>query len=170
MAGSATVGQRHRVSRLSYITLIIPSDYTQRLTDLQETAKASKKGRWSSDDESRKHIRDIKWIVDNPRNFVDSLKQKPQSAIIEQVRDGTTVRALILPDYYYVTVMMSGVKAPLLRTGAEGKVLEADPYGEEARYFVECRLLQRDVEIIFESVSNQNFVGSIVHPVCCVYE
>lgn len=40
----------------------------------------------------------------------------------------------------------------------------AEDYAEEARYFVECRLLQRDVEIILESTSNQNFVGSVMHP------
>jgi len=39
------------------------------------------------------------------------------------------------------------------------------PYAEEAKFFVESRLLQRDVEIILESVSNNNFVGTVVHPV-----
>lgn len=38
------------------------------------------------------------------------------------------------------------------------------PYAEEARYFVEVRLLQRDVEIVLESVNNNNFVGTILHP------
>lgn len=32
------------------------------------------------------------------------------SAIIEHVRDGSVVRALLLPDYYLVTVMLSGIK------------------------------------------------------------
>lgn len=34
----------------------------------------------------------------------------PLPAIIEHVRDGSVVRALLLPDYYLVTVMLSGVK------------------------------------------------------------
>lgn len=38
------------------------------------------------------------------------------------------------------------------------------PYAEEARYFVEIRLLQREVEIVLESVNNSNFVGTILHP------
>lgn len=38
------------------------------------------------------------------------------------------------------------------------------PFAEEARYFVEIRLLQREVEIILESVNNNNFVGTILHP------
>jgi staphylococcal nuclease domain-containing protein 1 len=40
-----------------------------------------------------------------------------------------------------------------------------EPYVEEAKFFVESRLLQRDVDIILETVNNNNFVGSIVHPV-----
>uniref|UniRef100_A0A914W4V5 TNase-like domain-containing protein n=1 Tax=Plectus sambesii TaxID=2011161 RepID=A0A914W4V5_9BILA len=139
-------------------------EYTQKLNELQEAAKASKKGKWGPEEEAKNHIRDIKWTIDNPRNFVDSLKQKPQKAVIEQVRDGATVRALLLPDFHYITLVMSGVKAPMVRTGAEGKVVEADPYGEEARFYTESRILQRDVEVVLESVSNQNFVGSIVHP------
>lgn len=37
-------------------------------------------------------------------------------------------------------------------------------YAEEARYFVESRLLHRDVEVVLESVNNANFVGSILFP------
>ena len=32
------------------------------------------------------------------------------SAVIEHVRDGCTVRAFLLPDFIYVTLMLSGVK------------------------------------------------------------
>lgn len=38
-------------------------------------------------------------------------------------------------------------------------------FAEEARYFVETRLLQRDVEVLLETVNNSNFVGTILHPV-----
>lgn len=87
-------------------------------------------------------IRDLKYTIENPRHFVDSMHQKPVNgerchagapvnrgwplhclrangevrtlflfaAIIEHVRDGSMVRALLLPDYYLVTVMLSGIK------------------------------------------------------------
>jgi len=32
-------------------------------------------------------------------------------AVIEHVRDGCTVRAFLLPDFYHVTVMITGIKA-----------------------------------------------------------
>lgn len=49
---------------------------------------------------------------------------------------------------------------------AEGKPDHSVPvdYANEARYFVESRLLQRDVQIVLESVNNTNFVGSILFP------
>jgi len=40
-----------------------------------------------------------------------------------------------------------------------------EQYAEEARYFTESRILQQNVNIIFESVNGQNFVGSVIHPV-----
>ena len=81
-------------------------------------------------------------------------------AVIEHVRDGCTVRAFLLPDFQYVTVMLAGVKAPM--TKMDGTV---EPFAEQAKYFVESRLLQKDVEILLEGVSNQNLLGTVLHPV-----
>ena len=52
-------------------------------------------------------------------------------------------------------------------TGRDGRPANdgtAEPYGLEAHYFTEARLLQREVQIILESVNNNNFIGSIIHP------
>lgn len=38
------------------------------------------------------------------------------------------------------------------------------PFADEARTYVERRLLQHDIEIILESVNNNNFIGTIIHP------
>jgi staphylococcal nuclease domain-containing protein 1 len=166
------------------------SEYTAKLDAAQQNAKVQKKGRWG--DGASGHVRDItlvnifkwtlklfRWTVDNIRHLVDSLKQRPQKAIIEHVRDGSTVRAFLIPSFQYVTVMMSGVKVgifvylsqlvflqcPIYRMGTGGEVIESEPFAEEAKYFTESRLLQREVDIILESVSNQNLIGSILHPV-----
>jgi staphylococcal nuclease domain-containing protein 1 len=42
-------------------------------------------------------------------------------AIIEHVRDGCTVRAFLLPDFYHVTVMMTGIKVFMTRVEKIGK-------------------------------------------------
>lgn len=39
-----------------------------------------------------------------------------------------------------------------------------DMFAEEAKYFTEIRILQREVQIILEGVSNQNLLGTVLHP------
>jgi staphylococcal nuclease domain-containing protein 1 len=85
------------------------------------------------------------------------------------VRDGSTFRILlILPDQtqQVITLHLSGIKAPSCkRDNDESSVSE--PFGEECKFFVESRLLQRGVKVILESLAQSggsNFVGSIQHP------
>ncbi|XP_048196129.1 staphylococcal nuclease domain-containing protein 1 [Perognathus longimembris pacificus] len=133
-----------------------------RLSECEEQAKAAKKGMWSEGSGSHT-IRDLKYTIENPRHFVDSHHQKPVNAIIEHVRDGSVVRALLLPDYHLVTVMLSGIKCPTFRREADGSETP-EPFAAEAKFFTESRLLQRDVQIILESCHNQNVLGTILHP------
>ena len=51
-------------------------------------------------------------------------------------------------------------QAPSVKYGNDGKVdsSQCEPHGLEAHYFIESRLLQRDVEIVLESVNNKNLV------------
>jgi len=135
-----------------------------RLTELEEAAKTGRKGKWAGDGE--KHVRDITWAIDNPGSFVDKMGRKPISAVVEHVRDGSTVRAFLLPGFQYITLMMSGIRSPSIKLDADGKPdrSQAEPFSEEARYFTESRLLQRDIEVVLESVNNANFVGSVLHP------
>lgn len=140
------------------------SPETAKLIELEEAAKAAGKGKWGGN--SSEHVRDIKWSVENMRNFVDKQAGNPIKAIIEHVRDGSTVRAFLLPDFYHVTLMISGIRCPGFKLDDKGKPDQSVkvPFAEEARYFVEIRLLQREVEIVLESVNNNNFVGTILHP------
>nr|XP_023647180.1 staphylococcal nuclease domain-containing protein 1 [Paramormyrops kingsleyae] len=133
-----------------------------RLCDLEDQAKSVKKGMWSEGGGSHT-IRELKYSIENPRNFVDSMHQKPVNAIIEHVRDGSVVRALLLPDYYLVTVMLSGIKCPTFKREADGTE-SPESFAAEAKFFTESRLLQRDVQIILESCHNQVILGTILHP------
>lgn len=81
----------------------------QRLLDLEEAAKAAGKGKWNTSAASDS-VRNIKWTQENQRNFVDQLNGRPVKAIIEHVRDGSTVRAFLLPDFQYITLMISGIR------------------------------------------------------------
>jgi len=49
----------------------------------------------------------------------------------------------------------------------EAEKTVAEPFAEEAKYFTEVRLLQRDVKIVLEGASNQNLLGTVIHPLFC---
>lgn len=138
-----------------------PSEEEARLVSFEDQAKSSSLGKWSKDAESL-HVRDVKYSLENAKSFVDSHKQKPVDAIIEYVRDGSTVRVLLLPSMHNVTVQLSGIKCPVIKQDGEN-----EPFADEARHFVETRLLQRDVQIVLEGVANQSngvLLGTIRHP------
>lgn len=78
------------------------------LKEAQENAKLNGKGLFGPDASS--HVRNVIWDVETPRVLVDKMGGKPVKAVIEHVRDGSTVRAFLLPDFYHVTVMMSGIR------------------------------------------------------------
>ncbi|CAH0716552.1 unnamed protein product, partial [Brenthis ino] len=129
----------------------------KRLVEIEEVARSQGKGIWGSDLQS--HVRDIKWTVENTKQYVNKCNGQPIKAIIEYVRDGSTVRLCLLPDYTPITLMLSGIRCPAVKQDGE-----SEPYAEEARFFLESKLLQKDVEVILESVNNNNFVGTILHP------
>lgn len=79
----------------------------QRLIELEDAAKAAQKGKWSSSPLSE-HVRSVKWQPE--RTLFDLNKGRQIPAIIEHVRDGSTVRAFLLPDFNYITLMISGIR------------------------------------------------------------
>ncbi|KAJ3612447.1 hypothetical protein NHX12_020722, partial [Muraenolepis orangiensis] len=107
-----------------------------RLCELEDQSKASKKGMWSEGGGAHT-IRDMKYIIENPRHFVDSMHQKP------------------------INVMLSG--CPSFKREPDG-VETPEAFAAEAKFFTESRLLQRDVQIIMESCPNQIMLGTILHP------
>lgn len=46
----------------------------------------------------------------------------------------------------------------------DGDQTVAEPFAEEAKFYTEARLLQRSVQIILEGASNQNLLGTVLHP------
>ncbi len=142
-----------------------PSEEEARLVALEDQAKNQAVGKWSRDLEAD-HVRNVKYTLDNPKHFVDSLKQKPVDAIVEYIRDGSTIRLLLLPTYHVVTVQLSGIRCPGFKRESDNTETP-EPFAEEARQFVETRLLQQDVKVVLEGVANQQngiLQGTILHP------
>ena len=52
----------------------------------------------------------------------------------------------------------------------EGDKEVPEPFAEMARFFTESRLLQRDVKLLLEGVSNQIVLATVLHPVSLVKE
>jgi len=56
------------------------------------------------------HVRDIKWKIEDVKEFVEKRRNKPIKAVIDSVRDGSTVRAFLLPDFHNATIMIHGIR------------------------------------------------------------
>jgi hypothetical protein len=70
-------------------------------------------------------------------------------AIVEQVRNGSSVRVTVLPSRHQFQVLLSGVQAPGWKKEGEGEP-KPDAYAREAKFFVENNVLQRDVTLTIE--------------------
>ncbi|KAF9914354.1 hypothetical protein BX616_008467 [Lobosporangium transversale] len=139
----------------------------EALYSYKAEAEAAKRGIWT-DKESG--IRKAHYSFDgDAEEFLKTYKGKALPAIIENIRDGSTVRAcLMLPngEHQYITLMISGIKAPIIRQGVANAEDLIEPFSVEAKHFVETRLLQREVRIILEMVGHNgnSFFGTIQHP------
>ncbi|CAF1242094.1 unnamed protein product [Rotaria sordida] len=133
----------------------------QRLVIIDEQAKLNRRGRYS-DESPNAYIRNMKRTLKNPKQFVDKHKSSPPlDAIVEFIRDGNTVRCLLIPSYYLVTIQLSGIKYPMLKRDDNST---NELYAEEAKQYVETRLLQRQVKAILDGVNNQNLLGTLLRP------
>jgi len=146
--------------------------HDEALKAAEDSAKSAGKGLHGEGASS--HVRKIIWDLGEGGGLklVEQHKGKPIQAVVEHVRDGTTLRLFLLPEMIHITLQMSGLRSPQTKLGAEGKPdpKMCEPYAVEAHYFTESRLLQRDVEVILESHSynalnkNTTLVGSVIHP------
>lgn len=103
-------------------------------------------------------------MPEDPAGFLLEHKGKPLDAIIESISNGTTVRARLLlgpTQHQFITLTMAGVRSPRSRqhthatneSGAPGQnIPDGEPFGDEARFFTETRLLQRKVTIVLISL------------------
>ncbi|OUM69319.1 hypothetical protein PIROE2DRAFT_67984 [Piromyces sp. E2] len=145
------------------------SEEHEYLTQLEQEAMKQHKGIWAKNANAGK--REVSWKVEDTKAFFNKYKGKKLEGVIEQVRDGSTVRVAVkipdqlVPTYQYIVLMISGVRAPIYRKNVPNVEDLVEPYSEEAKYFVETRILQSDVKIVIETYSNSgNFIGSILHP------
>ncbi|XP_073098920.1 ribonuclease TUDOR 1 isoform X2 [Elaeis guineensis] len=95
------------------------SPFLAELLHLEEQAKQQGSGRWSKvTGASEVSIRDLPpSAIGDPSNLdamglLAANKGRPMQGIVEQVRDGSTVRVYLLPEFQFVQVFVAGVQAP----------------------------------------------------------
>ncbi|XP_057422094.1 ribonuclease TUDOR 1-like [Lotus japonicus] len=184
------------------------SPYLAELLRLEEQAKQEGLGRWSKvPGAAEASIRNLPPSAIGDASNFDAMgllaanKGSPMEAIVEQVRDGSTLRVYLLPEFQFVQVFVAGIQSPQMgRRAAPETVVEteltvddnggdvpgeprppltsaqrlavttttetaADPFGPDAKFFTEMRVLNRDVRIVLEGVDKfSNLIGSVYYP------
>ncbi|OVA17327.1 Tudor domain [Macleaya cordata] len=128
------------------------SPFLAELQRLEEQAKQQGSGRWSKASgcllplqepgASEAAIRDLPpSAIGDPSNLdamglLAANKGRPMQGIVEQVRDGSTVRVYLLPEFQFVQVFVAGIQAPSMgrraavETVVEPEVTTDEPDGE----------------------------------------
>ncbi|KAJ0973495.1 hypothetical protein J5N97_021454 [Dioscorea zingiberensis] len=95
------------------------SPFLSELQHAEEQAKQQGLGRWSKvPGASEASVRDLPPSAIGDASSFDANgllaanKGKPMQAIVEQVRDGSTVRVYLLPEFQYVQVFVAGIQSP----------------------------------------------------------
>ncbi|KAJ7096223.1 hypothetical protein C8R44DRAFT_643966 [Mycena epipterygia] len=157
-----------------------PTEEDLRKRELENEAKSLGKGLWNPHGPQARAVHHT--MPMDSQAFVSEWKGKSLDAIVEQVRDGTTLRVrLLMPDgeHQIVNIALAGVRS----ARASSKQGEpSEPWGEEAKFFTESRLLQRPVRVQilslptssatpFQSGANGSvaapasiFIGTVLHP------
>lgn len=157
-----------------------PSEDDNRKRDIEAEAKAAGKGLWNSHGPQARVVHQT--MPTDSQAFVSEWKGKSIDALVEQVRDGSTLRVrLLMPDgeHQMANIALAGVRCA--RTSPkQGE--PSEPWAEEAKFFTESRLLQRSVRVIILSLPTSTatpfqagansappppasiFIGTVLHP------
>ncbi|KAK6795636.1 hypothetical protein RDI58_009090 [Solanum bulbocastanum] len=117
--------------------------YLKQLQDAEEQAKQQGLGRWSrAPGASEASIRNLPPSAIGDASKFDAMgllersKGKLIEAFVEQVRDGSTLRVYLLPDFQFIQVFVAGIQAPTMgrratsETVINTRVTSDDPNGE----------------------------------------
>lgn len=140
----------------------------KKLRIYESQARDAAKGVWTRDDDGR-----IESTYDNPtdpQRFLEEHKGEVTEAIVERVISGdrVAVRLMFGPKkHQQLVLLLAGVRCPSsARVDVQGNKTPGEEYGDEAKEYVELRLLQRTVTVELLGVSPQGqLIGNVVHSV-----
>lgn len=137
----------------------------QKLLDLQEKAEQDGLGRWATDRPSPRE--NIVWSVTDADVFLANNLKTKIPAILEHVFNASMMRINLPTLNTFITLSLTGIRAPGER-GPNGK----EEFFDISKFFVESRLLNKDISITIEGVAPNMgntqkeplFVGTVHHP------
>ncbi|KAL0240940.1 hypothetical protein GEMRC1_006176 [Eukaryota sp. GEM-RC1] len=145
--------------------------YSQ-LIKAQQEAKSEQRGIWSDPSTSRSLLQEEKITIDPPPRIVFSKPQSTakhitstaQKCIVDHVITGSFIRIIITDrrPMLSISISLAGIQCPVFRRDAQGQSVP-DPFAEQAKFFVESRLLHREVPIEIHQFDDKRncWVGSI---------
>ncbi|KAL5631513.1 hypothetical protein ACGC1H_007134 [Rhizoctonia solani] len=156
-----------------------PTEEDNRRKELETEARNNMVGIWNPQGPKDHNVQYT--MPADSAAFVNEWKGKSIDAIVEQVRDGSTLRVrLLMPEdqHQFANISLAGVRCPRAG-GRDGEA--AEEFGEEAKFFTESRLLQRVVRVQilslpaptstpFASTTDNApptasvFIGNVLHP------
>jgi len=129
----------------------------------QERAKEQKIGIFQ-EDQSQAIMPEPKKLT--TMQFFDAYKEKPLQAIIEYVRDASCFTVVLKDSLHKITLRLAGVSTPRVpskKKQEEGE--KPEPFGVEAKFFVERHLLHRTVNVTItipcEANRKNEFYGTV---------
>lgn len=140
-------------------------DRLETLRSLESEAKSSSKGLWSGVNGTIEVQNDL-----GGPEFLTQWKGKTVDGIVERVLSGDRLLVrLLLSDKKHVQplTLLAGVRTPSTERTlpSTGATQPAEEYGNEAKAFVEARLLQRQVKVEIVGASAQGqLIANVIHP------
>lgn len=123
-------------------------DRKSRLRAAEDDARSHGRGIWAQAPPTDRVVKTS--MPDDAVAFFNEHKRQPIDALVEGVQNGSTLRARLLLDdgklHQFVTLAIAGIRAP--RAPAVSDHSGGEPFGDDARQFLEQRLLQRNVKVM----------------------
>eukprot|EP01121_Diplochlamys_sp_Union-15-3_P000451 TRINITY_DN1040_c0_g1_i3.p1 TRINITY_DN1040_c0_g1~~TRINITY_DN1040_c0_g1_i3.p1 ORF type:complete len:830 (-),score=222.02 TRINITY_DN1040_c0_g1_i3:50-2539(-) len=135
-----------------------PFEDVARLLELQNKAKNAKRGIWAGEAAGRSSIR--KFSKHTAFEIFEKLQKKSVPAIVESVQTGSRLRLWVPEIQNVILVQLAGVTCPSINYENEA---DSDPFGREAKFVVERKLLHRDVQLTLKGIDKaDNFTATVL--------
>eukprot|EP00731_Ephydatia_muelleri_P029856 Em0021g379a len=131
------------------------------LLGAEQRAKKNLKGVHSPKEAPTHKISDYSGDAAKAKTLLPFLQRAGRTmALVEFVASGSRVRLFLLKDTCIITFLLAGLNCPRAPRMQEDKLLEGEPFGQEALAFTKEMIMQREVEVEVEACDKGgNFIG-----------